>query len=382
MMEPANLFDPALYEQQRRPYLEASSLPAWCYTSEGFYRREVEQVFLKTWLFVGRTDEIAEAGDYFCTDTPGGPVILLRGRDGAVNAFANTCRHRGARLLDGAGHCERALICPYHGWTYDIDGTLIGAAAMERTVDFDRSCYGLTPIRAEIWQGFIWINFDRGAAGLDAHFTDMFEAYGAYDFSDMVVARRSEYELACNWKLVMEIASEDYHTGTVHRTSVGTQLAYALDDTHGHWQCLRLPRETSIGVLPGETTVLPHIADLPPALAGGTNFLLVYPNSCFGCVQDCMWWVTFMPLGPQRCVNRVGFCFPRASAARSDFDEVAAKYYHRWDLSIEEDNATGVIQQHGMRSVMREPGPYSNREPLVYRFANWLLDRVLDDPSS
>jgi len=378
MFEPTNLFDPSAYEQQRRPYLEAFSLPAWCYNSEAFYRREVEQIFLKTWLFVGRTDELVNPGDYSCVDTPGGPVILMHTREGKVKAFANTCRHRGARLLEGTGRCERAIICPYHGWTYDFDGALVGAAAMEQTVDFERSLYGLTPIRLEVWQGFIWINFDDDADALDAEFGGLFETYEAYQFSDMIVTRRSEYELDCNWKLIMDIAQEDYHTGTVHRTSVGTQVAYELDDTHASWQCLHLPRESSIGVLPGESTVFPHIAGLPPGLAGGTNFLLVYPNSCFGCVQDCMWWVSFMPVGPDRCINNVGFCFPRSIAERPDFDEVAAKYYHRWDLSVEEDNAAGELQQHGMRSVKRVPGPYSSSEPLVYRFANWVLDRALD----
>ena len=376
MLEPDNLFEPALYTEQRRPYLEALSLPAWCYTSQRFYRREVEQVFLKTWLFVGRCEEIAEAGDYRCVDTPGGPVILLRGRAGAVTAFANTCRHRGSRLLDGAGRCERAIICPYHGWSYDLDGSLMGAAAMENSVGFDRTRHGLTPIRSALWQGFIWINFDADAPSLESELGDMFAQYDAYNFSDMMVTRRSEYEVACNWKLVMEVASEDYHTGTVHRTSVGTQLAYALDDTGGNWQCLRLPRETSIGVLPGESTVFPHVPNLPPPLAEGTNFLLVYPNACFGCVQDCMWWVSFMPLGPDRCVNRVGFLFPRSTVERADFESIAAKYYHRWDLSIDEDNAAGEIAHQGMRSVMHRSGPYSDREPLVYRFANWLLDRV------
>ena len=168
MLEPDNLFEPALYTEQRRPYLEALSLPAWCYTSQRFYRREVEQVFLKTWLFVGRCEEIAEAGDYRCVDTPGGPVILLRGRAGAVTAFANTCRHRGSRLLDGAGRCERAIICPYHGWSYDLDGSLMGAAAMENSVGFDRTRHGLTPIRSALWQGFIWINFDADAPSLES----------------------------------------------------------------------------------------------------------------------------------------------------------------------------------------------------------------------
>ena len=379
MIEPTNLFDPALYKFQRQPFLEALSLPGWCYTSDTFYHKEVDAIFLKTWLFVGRTDEVPSAGAYLCIDTPGGPVIVIRDQNGVVNAFANTCRHRGARILKGAGRCERAIVCPYHGWTYAFDGTLKGAPAMDQTVGFEPGQYALKPIKLSEWQGFIWINFDPQAASLESYLGTMISDYGKYNFSDMVVTRRARYELACNWKLVTDIASEDYHTGTVHRTSVGTQLAYELPDTHENWQCLRLPRTTSIGVLPGEETVFPHISHLPPHLAEGTNFLLVHPNTCLGCVQDCMWWVSFLPIGPDRCINHVGFCFHRATVERPDFEEVAARYYHRWDLSIDEDNAAGEIQQQGLNSLLYQPGPYSYREPLVYRFARWLLQRVIEN---
>src|SRR3990172_5094202 len=103
MPSPANLFDPSHYVAVRRPLLEAENLPAWCYRAPEFHAREVERIFLRSWLFVGRADEIANAGDYVTLDTPGGPVAIVRDREGALRAFANSCRHRGSRLLEGKG---------------------------------------------------------------------------------------------------------------------------------------------------------------------------------------------------------------------------------------------------------------------------------------
>ena len=191
MIEPTNLFDPVLYRSQRKPLPEALGLPGWCYTSETFYRKEVDEIFLKTWLFIGHAAEIPTSGEYLCIDTPGGPVIVIRDQNATVRAFANTCRHRGARLLEGSGRCERAIVCPYHGWTYAFDGTLKGAPAMDKTAGFEPAKYGLKPIKLSQWQDLMWINFDPHAASLETYLGSMISDYSDYHFSDMVVTRRA-----------------------------------------------------------------------------------------------------------------------------------------------------------------------------------------------
>src|SRR5258706_15734657 len=119
----ADIFDSRHYQRVRRPALEAESLPPWCYTAPEFYDREVDRIFRKTWNFLGRVDEVAKPGDFRVFDLVGESVIVLRDREGEVRAFANTCRHRGTRLLAGTGKC-RSIACPYHAWTYDLDGRL------------------------------------------------------------------------------------------------------------------------------------------------------------------------------------------------------------------------------------------------------------------
>ena len=165
MEHPDDILDPRHYAKVRLPQLEAETLPPWCYTSQEFYQREVERIFMRQWIFIGRGDRIPNPGDYVTLDPVGVPVIIVRGDDGGVRAFANTCRHRGTRLTDGDGNC-RAFSCPYHGWAYGLDGRLISIAGMEQTANFDKEAFGLISIRLESWDGFLFINFAENGLSL------------------------------------------------------------------------------------------------------------------------------------------------------------------------------------------------------------------------
>jgi choline monooxygenase len=124
-----HLFDPRIYDGIRRPLDQAETLPPQCYTSEEFFRREVESIFLKVWNLVGREDYVKEPGGFITIELVGVPVIIVRGRDGVIRAFINSCRHRGSKLLDGEGHCD-LIVCPYHSWSYDPHGAIVGAAGL------------------------------------------------------------------------------------------------------------------------------------------------------------------------------------------------------------------------------------------------------------
>ena len=123
MFPPNDLLNPEHYERTRRPAAEASPLPNWCYTSEAFYRLEVEKIFMKAWNYAGHASQVPSPGDYFCLDITGVSIIVIRGDDHRVRAFYNACRHRGSRVASGEGNCRR-LVCPYHRWRYDLDGRL------------------------------------------------------------------------------------------------------------------------------------------------------------------------------------------------------------------------------------------------------------------
>jgi phenylpropionate dioxygenase-like ring-hydroxylating dioxygenase large terminal subunit len=375
---PVDLFDPAHYATVRQPVGEAETLPAWCYTSPEFYAREVERIFTPGWHFVGRADEVAEPGSYLAVDTVPGPLLLLRDQAGRLGAFANTCRHRGARLLQGGGRC-RTIVCPYHAWTYGPDGGLLNAPGMRDRPGFDRADWGLAPVRCETWQGFVFVSVDPAGPGLVEHFGDLAEKLGGYDFDRMVCVRRIDYEVACNWKLLVENAMEEYHTGTVHHASLGQQHALQ-EETRGHWDAIFIPQETSIAVLPGETPPFPPLPGLTGRPAHGTYFTILHPATQLACTQDAMWWLRVLPLGPARSRLGVGFAFPRTTVARPDFAEGVKRYFHRWETGIGEDNAICEAQQAGLASALRRPGPFALGEPAVHRVNNWVLDQVLDGP--
>lgn len=373
----AELFDPKLYERVRRPPLEAEGLPPHCYTAPEFYEREVERIFLKSWNFIGRDDEIAKPGDHVVVDLVGQSVIVLRDRSGRLRAFANTCRHRGTRLLAGSGNC-RSIACPYHAWVYDLDGTLIAALGMEETVDFRPEDHGLIPVRLDSWDGFLFINFDDGAEKLARHLGTLPQLLAPYRFSDMVCVRRRDYDLSCNWKLYVENAMEDYHTPTVHRQSIGLQKTQLEENGAGDWDAIFMPAPRTIAVLAGNlASAFPPIPGLSGRPASGTFFTVIYPSTFFATTQDCMWWLQQSPLGPGRTKVSVGSCFPRETVARPDFAEKVEKYYRRWDKSLPEDNAISELQQSGLASRFARAGRLSVHEPVVHRIANWVLDRVL-----
>ncbi|HAD38295.1 MAG TPA: aromatic ring-hydroxylating dioxygenase subunit alpha [Gammaproteobacteria bacterium] len=374
-MLPANLFDSTHYEDVRRPLIEASTLPSWCYTSEAFYQREVEQIFLKQWNFAGRLDEIPDSGDYMSLDFCGESVIVIRGKDDVVRAFANVCRHRSARLLEGRGRC-RTIVCPYHSWVYDLDGTLLRMKGMEQTAGFDPAENGLIPLQVESWAGFLFVSFANDVMPLEEHLGDMTEQYASYRFADMLCVRRRSYDLKCNWKLYIENAMEDYHTATVHKDSIGNQDCVPVS-TKGQWAAIHLEAADTIAVLTEDNTTLPHIENLSGLAAKGTYFSVIYPGTFFATHQDCMWWLQLLPHAPDRTTVVIGSCFPRSSIAREDFAREVLKYYARWDKALPEDNAISERQQQGLNSRSSRPGRLSYYEPCVHAIANWVLDQTI-----
>jgi phenylpropionate dioxygenase-like ring-hydroxylating dioxygenase large terminal subunit len=370
------LFDPRTYAAQRLPLDRACALPPACYTAPEFFARELDRLFRPSWRMVGREDEFAGPGAFRTLDSAAGPVAVIRGRDGALRAFLNSCRHRGAQLLEGHGDCT-AVVCPYHAWSYGLDGGLIAAPGMEKTAGFDRRGNGLVAVRLETWGGFVFVNADAKAPPLIEALGDLPEVLAPYRFAEMTCVRRAEFDVACNWKLLAENAMEEYHTGTVHRASLGQQQGEAVA-TRGGWDALYIRQDTTIAVLPGEASPLPHVSGLPPKHAQGTFFTLIYPALQFACTQDCMWWLDFQPRAPDRTRVSVGFAFPRATTLRSEFPGAVKAYYRRWEISIGEDNAIGERQQRGMAALARPPGRLSHKEHHVHKLANWLLDRVLD----
>ena len=382
MIAETDIFDPRHYQPVRRPLLDAETMPVWCYTSEAFYRREVERIFHKAWNFIGAADRLRDPGDYFTINFAGVPIIVLRDTEGELRAFANSCRHRGSALLEGSGNC-RLIACPYHSWSYHLDGSLAAAPAMHKTHDFDSADHALVPIALDTWGGFLFVNFDPDAAPLADYLGDLPERVAPYRLDQMACARRKEYVMECNWKLFVENAKESYHIATVHRQTINKYASarssgYWIEETNGQYCTTFAQHEGSMALLKGDTGFPPieSLEGLPEA--GGTRAPLIYPSTYLACTIDCAWYLELHPLGPSRTRLIHGALFPKDRLVRNDFEDVAKNYYKRWDITIEEDIVASERQQRGLDSPFARAGRFSYREPLVHEIDNWVLDRVLD----
>ena len=383
MMTPQNIFDPKHYEGVRKPLLEAETMPAFTYTSPEFYQREVERIWRKTWNFIGSADQIRNNGDYFTLNFAGVPTIVLRDHDGKIRAFANTCRHRGSELLEGKGNCK-LIVCPYHSWTYDLNGNLRGTPEMDKTLNFNKTDYGLTPISIDTWGNFLFINFDKNPEPLKKHLGDLPEKLAPYRLENMALVRRKAFEMDCNWKLFVENAKESYHIGTVHRATINQYASakaagYWVEKATGDYVVTFAQHEGSMALLKGAKG-FPTIESLEGRReAGGTYAPLIYPSTYLACTIDCAWYLEMHPISASKTYMVHGALFPRDRLDRPDFEEVAKNYYHRWDVTIEEDILASVRQQRGLETPFAPSGRFSPREPLVHEIDNWILDRVIDD---
>lgn len=367
--------DPQPYVWSGPPLPQARSLDRDGYVSGEFFRAEIEHIHTKGWILVGRTDEWPETGSYKAIETVGGPVAILRDEQGELRAFANFCRHRGAQLLEGCGVAKR-ILCPYHAWSFRLDGSLRVAPSMEETEGFDKKAWSLIPIRLEIWQNFIFLNFNNDALSLLTDLGDLVDLLASHRLGEMVCTWRKDIDFNCNWKLLVENAMETYHTGTVHAATVGAQTSVSYAGV-GEWMGMQVLSDKSIAVMHGEPPFKP-IEGLSDQAKKGTFFMFLHPTTQFCVAQDCMWWLSVRPVAPDKTVLSIGGCFPRRTVEQANFEQDAAPYYKRWEAVALEDGGILEKLQNAMGSRAYRPGPLSWRDDLVHTFDQWVLSRLPD----
>ncbi len=376
-MSDPSLFDPANYRSVQKALREAHTLPARCYTDPNFFKREQERIFDRCWHFVGREDELSAVGQYLAYESLQGSVIVIRTDSGELKAFRNACRHRGTRLLSGAGSVKR-IVCPYHSWVYETDGRLSRASGMDEVTDFDLKDCRLAEVPIASWGGFVFIRYTPDGLSLASTLGDLPDVFRDYASSDFRCVRRREFVVRSNWKFLIENALEAYHTGTVHRASLGRQQSEMLD-TQGDWLGLRVFVEgkNSVSVLSDKAGVFPVHPDLQGDQRTSTYFTNVMPCTQFVFAPDAIWWLSFKPLAVDQTQLILGSCFHRDVIAREDFTQLSQAYFERWDTATPEDNAICEAQQLGSISDPTHQGRFGPEEGLVHKLANWVLDQVL-----
>jgi len=379
MTEPEDLFDPRHYVGVRRPYHSAETLPAWCYTSERFYKRERERIFLKHWNCIGHQSRVPDAGSYITLTFCDVPLIVVRGQDMKIRAFINSCRHRGSEILSGEGTCK-VMKCPYHAWAFSLTGELVATPLFEESEHFKKADFSLTPIKLDLWAGMMWINFDPESLDLASYLGDLPQRTAPWAAEEMVCVDRREYPVKANWKFYTENYSDGYHVPFVHQHTLNRKRV-AKRDFHdpavniGHYLMHYTYFEGTRGVM-GSQKRLPEL-DLPPELKVGSFLPLVHANTMMSFNIDMVRATEVYPEGPANCRLVTSTLVPKASAEMPEFQEILAGYLANGDIVRNEDVIAAERQQIGVSSLFNQPGCFTPQDKLVHDYDLWILDRVI-----
>ena len=281
-------------------------LPGWSYHSEAQFKLEREKLFLCHWQVAGHVNDVLSPGDWISFDILGERAVVIRGRDGVVRAFHNLCRHRGARVVDGTqGHCKSAIVCPFHGWVYNLDGTLRGAARPETFGEMKREDFGLKPVEMEVWHGFVFLRFHPGPQPSVAEWLAPYDAdFAAYRAEELLPVQVPGWltKLPVNWKSVRDVDNEGYHVALAHP---------ALQDLYGRsYTDAYLPGGLSasyatFGDQPGRRWSVKNYVKLAPTqdwlpkrLQKNWNYYGVFPNSVFAFTPESIQFYQDLPISP------------------------------------------------------------------------------------
>ena len=373
------------FEKVLRPVEAAESLPPVCYVDEVLFEREMARGFRGGWVSVGRVDNLVVPGDYLALDVGGTPLVLLLDSSHQLRAFANTCRHRGMRLLPlGRGRCER-IVCPFHAWTYGLDGALLTAPRMDGAVDFCNADYGLVAVPAASRAGFAFVNVDGAAAPIDTWLGDFEAVHRPWRLGDLITASSREFEVRCNWKIFLEVINEYYHLQKVHPGTFSVYYASPdpLDKVAGNFstQFGEHRGVSSTGKVDDGTQPLPPLPGLSGRNLLGTRYSWVYPNLTFAASIDAVWIFEAMPLSPALTRVNMTVCFPQSSVEQADFATKLSAYERRMEAGLAEDISVIETQQRGLSSSLARAGRYSPLyEPRVHAFHCWIA-QLLSQPN-
>lgn len=359
----------------------AETPPPELYTSPDVLAFEREALFAREWLCVGRLERIPNPGDWFTVTICDEPIIVSRDKAGEVRAVSAVCQHRAMQICDGSGN-DTKFTCPYHHWSYAHDGRLLGAPAMERTKDFDKSRYGLPQLAVELWQGFIFVNFDRDAAPF-APTMQRYEPYLAnYDLEHAVCPGTFTLEnMPWNWKVMFENFNDGYHANRLHQyvqdfcPSSMSQFPVPWDDESN--VIFRVGGYTHIdgGFNATHHAIMPIYPNLTEEERSRSTFALMPPTLCLGTAPDQVFFFLVRPTGPETIDVEIGYIFHPSALDDPLFEHKLKLTDVGVQVFVEQDQDATRKVQRGLRSRFAPRGRYSWQEESHVQFNRWLVRR-------
>jgi phenylpropionate dioxygenase-like ring-hydroxylating dioxygenase large terminal subunit len=365
--------DPALQELRdnvARPFGQALAMPKSVYTSPDFAALELSHIFGRDWLCAGRADALPNPGDYLTMSIAGEPIVVLRDREGALRAMSNVCRHRMSTLLEGRGNV-RSIVCPYHAWTYGLDGRLRGAPAMTLNDSFCKSDIALPAVRCEDWLGWIMVTLNPDAPAPQDRLSGVSDLVGKYHMENYVEAFREEFRWNTNWKVLAENFMESYHLPVCHEGTIG-----------GHVDLLKMTCPEGLPAFNYHYILKNDALDLTLAHPSNTTLqgddrrttwlLSIYPSLLITLSPGYFWYLCLTPDGP----DHVNVLYGGGLAPEFVADPKAQENFTRLKTLLDEVNMEdkGCVERvyKGLCAQMSAPGPLSHLERPNYDFARYI----------
>lgn len=336
----------------RAPLERASTIPASWYTDARLAALENGAIFGRTWQMAARIDQLVCAGAFVTTEVAGEPIVIVCGADGALHAFYNVCRHHAAAVItEAAGHASN-FRCPYHGWTYGIDGTLKGTPDFDGVCGFERTQNGLVPVRVETWENFAFVNLDAKAEPLNSFFGRLVDRVKPLRLSKLRFFERRSYELNCNWKVYVDnYLDGGYHVPHLHK-GLNSVLEYAnyTIENEDRYSLQSSPVKTSN---PGAD------ADAAATRQGDRAYYFwQYPNFMMNWYEGYLDTNLVIPLSIDRCRVIFDFYFAQVDGSAADYNRQSISVSHRVQ---EEDVGICEAVQRGLHSRAYNAGRLSVR---------------------
>jgi len=338
------------------PLENASTIPAAWYLDERMAKLEHEQVFGRNWIAMGRVDQVEAAGQFFTLELAGEPLVVVRGADGELRAFFNVCRHHAAAVATAPCGTAQHLRCPYHGWTYGLDGSLKGAPEFAGVCNFDRAANGLAPVRVAVWEQFVFVSLNEQAAPLTDFLGDLPERIAPLGLSRLHFFERKTYSLRCNWKVYVDnYLDGGYHVPHLHKglNSVLDYKEYTIEN--GRHFCL----QSSPMVSSQE-----HASFRATRTGDRAYYYWIYPNFMINVYEGVMDTNLVLPIAPDACLVQFDFFFADVSEGRRAYNTESISVSDRVqeeDVDICESVQRGLGSRAygaGRLSVRREAGEH------------------------
>ena len=367
-------------EKAMEPYAAgAKSLPQKYFVSPDIFTKEQAEIFSKEWLLVGHQSQIPDAGDFIVQRVNHESLFVIRDRGAKIHGFFNVCRHRGSRLIEDNCGNRAAIQCPYHAWIYGLDGRLIGAPHMDEVPGFEKADYPLHEVNLGIWEGFIFVNLrdasaERGDYSLEHWFAPLSGKFSHWNMSILQPAKRIEYDVRANWKLIFENYSECYHCPGVHPQ---LQKVSPYDSAKND-----LREGPFLGgfmkINPGKSLTMSGNACA--AFVGKVEnlqqvfYYSIFPNMLLSLHPEYVMVHQLWPQSPERTLIVCDWFFHPEAFKRSNFNPEDAVEF--WDMVNRQDWHVCELSQQGISSRAYDPGPYSARESIPAAWDEYYLRQM------